>query len=500
LIAHLKKRILYVDDTVEQRYAMRRILETEGYSVIEAGSAREALQMMEQFPALAVVDVRLPDMNGYDLTREIKRREPYLPVLQVSASFSDPKLRAAGLSGGADAYTAQPVHPSELLALIRRMLQTSEAEEALRFLAKIGPQLGSTLSLTEAAQKICRAMVPQFADECVLYIKAPPGSEEPFWSLPLSLEDPRYSDITAHAEQNSVKLVDSHFLVASLVGGDRPFGAMAFTLNCAREYSANDRILAGDLANRAALTLQNCILFASEQATRNALIQSEKLATAGRMSAAIAHEVNNPLEALTNLIYIIEKDPEATDLIRATATMALSEVTRIAHITRQTLGFYRELRTPANLDLSLSVKETVELYRRRLDTKQISVELNLEESLNIRGIRGEIRQVISNLLVNALESMEETGGKISIETSSHRDRATVLIEDEGPGIEPSALPKIFDPFFTTKKGTGTGLGLWVTHSIVEKHQGTIKVSTRNSRKNHGTVFSLSFPRTYNSDD
>ena len=144
MIHHKKRPILYVDDTVEQRYAMRRILETEGFPVLEAGTGEEALELMEKNPALVVVDVKLPDINGYDLSRRIKEISPHLQLLQVSASFSDPNLRVSGLSGGADAYLAQPVYPSELVTLIRRMLRTAEAEEALRFLAGIGPKISGS--------------------------------------------------------------------------------------------------------------------------------------------------------------------------------------------------------------------------------------------------------------------------------------------------------------------------------------------------------------------
>src|ERR1700761_6104899 len=128
MIDYQKRRILYVDDTVEQRYAMRRILETAGFRVVEAGTGKEALAQLSSSLALAVIDVRLPDVGGYDLSRQIKASHPHLPILQVSASFSDPELRASGLSGGADAYIAQPVHPAELTSLVRRMLRTSEAE------------------------------------------------------------------------------------------------------------------------------------------------------------------------------------------------------------------------------------------------------------------------------------------------------------------------------------------------------------------------------------
>lgn len=492
MIHHRKKLILYVDDSVEQRYAMRRILETEGYQILEAGSGAEALKFLQEPISLAVVDVKLPDVNGYELTRQIKQQHPFLPVLQVSASFSDPRLRASGLSGGADAYIAQPVHPSELTALVRRMLQTVEAEEALRFLAGIGPYLSASLSPEEACENICNAMTPHFADHCIVFLKDYTGGQESFWSSELPEEDPRRQMILDQAEQTSVTLVDSRFLLASLFSADGSLGSIAFFLDSEREYTASDRIVAADLASRVALAVQNCMLFAKEQATRAALIHAENLAIAGRMAAAIAHEVNNPLEALTNLIYLLERSPEATPFIRETASTALGEVTRLAHITRQTLGFYRELRSPSAVDLSESVVEAVDLYRKRLNDMGILFQLELADDLTVRGIRGEIRQVISNLVVNASEAID-ANGVITIRTHGDEDKAVLTISDNGPGITDSMLPRIFDAFFTTKQGTGTGLGLWITQNIVEKHEGTIAVSTSTSADDHGTRFILEFP-------
>lgn len=494
MIHHRKNVILYVDDSVEQRYAMRRILETDGYKILEAGSGAEALKLLKESISLAVVDVKLPDINGYDLTREIKRYDPFLPVLQVSASFSDAKLRASGLSGGADAYIAQPVHPSELTALVRRMLQTVEAEESLRFLAGIGPYLSASLSPAAACENICHALIPHFADRCIVFLKDYPGRPEPFWSSELESDDPHRQMMLDQAEETSTTLVDSRFVLASLFTGTRSFGSIAFFLDSDREYTASDKVVATDLANRVSLALQNCMLFATEQATRTALIHAEKLATAGRMAAAIAHEVNNPLEALTNLIYLLEQSSEATPFIRETASTALGEVTRLAHITRQTLGFYRELSAPAVIDLSQSVLETVDLYRNRMNKMGIVFDLDLKDDLMVRGIKGEIRQVISNLVVNASEAMEAEG-IVTIETRGEDDHAVLTIIDNGPGIPAPMLPRIFDAFFTTKQGTGTGLGLWISQNIVEKHDGTIAVSTSTLPDDHGTRFVLKFPLT-----
>jgi len=235
------------------------------------------------------------------------------------------------------------------------------------------------------------------------------------------------------------------------------------------------------------------MLLAQEQATRAALIQSEKLATAGRMSAAIAHEINNPLEALTNLIYLIEHSPESTTFIHETAQAASSEIARLAHIARQTLGFYRELKAPTRINLTESVVDTLTLYRKRFADNQIQVETNLSEQAEIRGIPGEIRQIISNLLTNAVEALEQ-GGRMQMAIFQNKDSVFLCIEDNGAGIAPEVLPRIFEAFYTTKQGTGTGLGLWITQSIVEKHEGSIQVSSPISPEQRGTRFTLKFPR------
>ena len=497
MIYHRKRPILYVDDTVEQRYAMRRILEAEGFVVMEAGTGAEAMAMVNESPALAVVDVRLPDISGYDLTRELKRRHVGMPVLQVSASFSNPELRAAGFSGGADAYIAQPVHPSELVSLIKRMLRISEAEESLRFLATVGPHVSASLSLVEATENIRGAMVPQFADRCFVYLGEFPGHDSTFWpddstctrELRGALERIA-QEVTPFLELEGPRA--RRLLLAPLSAQKKGFGAIAFELDAEREYTGTDLVLAVDLANRVGLAMQNCMLYESEQATRAALIQSEKLATAGRMSAAIAHEINNPLEALTNLIYLLEQSPEASPSLKELASSALAEVTRLAHITRQTLGFYRELRAPSTMDLSQSVRDTLELYTTRLNTRQVDLTLELEDGVTIRGIKGEIRQVISNLLVNALEAMEQKG-KMMICTRADGTTATLSIADTGPGVPEGLRARIFEPFFTTKQGTGTGLGLWITQTIIEKHGGQIALESRTPGEGHGTTFTLTFP-------
>lgn len=491
MIYHKSRPILYVDDSVEQRYAMRRILETEGFAVLEAGTGKEALELMRENPALAVVDVRLPDINGYELSRRMKELSPHMQLLQVSASFSDPNLRVSGLSGGADAYLAQPVYPSELATLVRRMLRTAEAEEGLRFLASIGPKLSQSLSISDTAENICAAIVPGFANRCRIFLERSQGCPESFF--PIEREDAEmFSTLKAQAASKAIRMINSRFIVAALLTRKTAIGAIAFQLEEDREYTETDLIMAEDIASRAALALQNCILFSSEQLTRSALVQSEKIATAGRMTGAIAHEINNPLEALTNLLYILEQSPDASEPVRHLASSALTEVTRIAHITRQTLGFYRDLRTPGTLNLAETVTDTLQLYKGRFAEKKISIELHLDHKVQINGIKGEIRQVLSNLLINAFEAMPPKGSlKVSVFVEANE--AVLSIADSGPGIKEDVIDKIFEPFFTTKQGTGTGLGLWITHTIVQKNAGRISVSASRDVEQHGTSFEIRFP-------
>jgi len=183
---------------------MRRILETEGFAVLEAGTGEEALELMKQYPALAVVAVKLPDINGYDLSRRMKEISPYLQLLQVSASFSDPSLRVSGLSGGTDAYLAQPVHPSELVILIRRMLRTAEAQEMLRFLAEIGPKISGSLSISDTAESICDALVPRFADRCRIFLEKSPGGPASFFPVARWDDEGLRAAMTAHTAITTV--------------------------------------------------------------------------------------------------------------------------------------------------------------------------------------------------------------------------------------------------------------------------------------------------------
>ena len=229
-----------------------------------------------------------------------------------------------------------------------------------------------------------------------------------------------------------------------------------------------------------------------------ALRRSEKLAATGRLAATMAHEINNPLEAVTNLIYLAASSSDRDDARKYLAA-AEEELDRVSHLTKQTLGFYRETKGIGAVRLGPIVTALLSVFASRIRNKKIAVETDVEADPEIFAIAGEVRQLIANLLSNSIDAVDKDG-RIRIRISSARSakgecaqgvRFTII--DNGPGLAAEIRPRLFEPFVTTKKDVGTGLGLWVCKNIVERHGGTIRLksSTRSGRS--WTAFSIFLP-------
>lgn len=233
--------------------------------------------------------------------------------------------------------------------------------------------------------------------------------------------------------------------------------------------------------------------------TQEALRRSEKLAVTGRLAASIAHEINNPLEAVTNLLYLMRSETSIKQLQRYIQE-AEQELARVAEITKHTLRFYKESNQPIDVDIRSVLDSILRLYHSRLAAAGVAVSVeSAVSSPVVKANPGELRQVIANIIGNALDAMRR-GGRLRLRISKKSQTANpdvaeirLSIADTGSGIPKDLVPNIFEPFITTKGETGTGLGLWVTGEIIKKNGWSIRVRSRTNTSASGTVFSIAFP-------
>lgn len=228
------------------------------------------------------------------------------------------------------------------------------------------------------------------------------------------------------------------------------------------------------------------------RAAEDALRRTEKLATAGRLAATVAHEVNNPLESLTNLIFLAVHQPGLPDDAKTYLLTAEGELSRIAHIVGQTLGFYRDSASPRPVSLGQIVADVLELYQSRAESRKITLSHTAEPGAVVLANAGELKQVIANLISNALDATP-LGGAVTATVRRAGANVEMLVADTGSGISAENMAHIFEPFFTTKAEVGTGLGLWVSKGIVEKHQGTLTVASETTAGASGTCITVSIP-------
>jgi signal transduction histidine kinase len=226
---------------------------------------------------------------------------------------------------------------------------------------------------------------------------------------------------------------------------------------------------------------------------------TEKLAATGRLAATIAHEINNPLEAVTNLLYLAQTDASASPALRRYLQIADEELNRVAHLAKQTLGFYRDTSSPTSFSAAATVEDVLTLYFRRAAGKNVRIDRQLDPNIQAFGFVGEFRQVLSNLLGNALDAIGPEGGRLVIRArrswdwKHQQERLRITVADTGVGIPAEMRSKVFDAFFTTKSHYGTGLGLWLSHSIVQRHGGSIRLYSSVAPHRNGTVVSFSWP-------
>jgi two-component system, NtrC family, sensor kinase len=466
--------ILIVDDREENRYISSRILRSAGYTVVEATNGREALEKVLLNPALVILDIRLPDMVGYEVCRRIKAnpQTANIPVLQISAVFTSSESRVQALESGVDAYLTQPIEPTVLIATVRALLRLREAEALSRRSAKQWQStfdaLSEGVSLLDNDWKVvrCNRAMTQLLKKA-------------------------YGEI----EKRDVRALLRKTLDLEL-SEQAPARIERETRHGRRWFSVRTDLIQDQDSVRGAILILTEIT--DRKLAEEALRFTERLAAMGRLANSIAHEINNPLEAITNLLYLLkigQHDAETTEYIE----MASAELERVSRITKQTLAFNRESNQPVEVSIAEILDGVVTLYTPQFNQKGIRVVLRYEPSAPVAGFPGELRQVFSNLLRNAMEATP-VDGQLTVHVYPSvdwkdlaRTGVRISILDSGMGIPEDVRPHIFEPFFTTKQLKGSGLGLWLSLGIVTRHQGRMKVRSNTAADRHGTCFSVFLP-------
>ena len=229
-----------------------------------------------------------------------------------------------------------------------------------------------------------------------------------------------------------------------------------------------------------------------------ALMQSEKLAAVGRLASSIAHEINNPLESVTNLLYLVRNNAESTE-VQDYIALAERELQRASVITNQTLRFHKQSTNPKAITSEEMFRSVLSVYQGKIVNSRIEVEVGNLTSQPILCFEAEIRQVLSNLIGNAIDAMQSDGGRLLLRSRPATDwkgnqlGISLTIADTGTGMSATTRQRLFEPFYTTKGFAGTGLGLWVSHEIVARHRGHLRVRSCQITGRSGTVFVIFLP-------
>lgn len=279
-------------------------------------------------------------------------------------------------------------------------------------------------------------------------------------------------------------------LEGTLVG--RPGEHRYWTVNYSPVYAAD-----GSVQAIAAASLE----ITQQKRAEMALIQSEKLAAVGRLASSISHEINNPLEAVTNLLYLISASEDLPKDVRYWTELAEREVARVSQIATQTLRFHRQTVKPTKVNAEQLIAPVLDLYLGRLSNSGVQVQTKFLSKTAVLCLENEIRQVLNNLIANAIDAMK-SGGRLVISAHDARHHLSgvpgvrgirITVADTGHGMPKETQQRIFEAFFTTKDLNGTGLGLWISKDIVERHGGALNVRSSSAPEKHGTIFSLFLP-------
>jgi PAS domain S-box-containing protein len=477
-------RVVLVDDNRDIREYLERLL-ARIYDVAAFEDGEQALAaILKNPPDLVLTDIMMPRLDGFGLLHQL-RAAPLtaaIPVIMLSARAGE-EARSEGMEAGADDYLVKPFTVRELMARVgshitmhrmRSQLVAREHEQRLK---------------AEAAEKRYRLILESISEGFAFLDDA--------WTIQY-VNDRAAAVAGREAKDLLGKLVwdEFHGLESSFLGTALRNAKRSGELQKVEDYYPPfDRWLHANIypsSDGLSVFIQDV---SEKRRQQEKLLVTEKLAATGRLAATIAHEINNPLESVMNLLYLARISRSAApETIQQYLQTAEQELTRVSQIARHTLGFYRETSVPTQVDLQRVLDDVLTVYHSRLQANHIEVVRNFQPTPHLQAIRGEIHQIFSNLVSNSIDAMQR-GGQLRVSLCEKGHGIEAVVEDTGSGISSEHLEKLFEPFFTTKASVGTGLGLWVVKQFVEQHGGSVSVKSDTGPTNHGTRFTILLPLT-----
>lgn len=493
-----KVNILMVDDQPAKLLSYEVILRDLGENLIKATSATEALEcLLKNDIAVVLTDVSMPDIDGFDLVEMIRQHPRFqkTAVIFISGVHLTDLDRIKGYRQGAVDYITVPVVPELLRAKVSIF---AELHRKRRQLESLNQQLEHRVF--ERTQELReRADLLDLASEAIMVRDL--NGRIRFWN---SGAEAMYGWSRQEAIGNDVhELLQTRYpvnpgdLATVLVKFGRWDGNVVQRTRDGREIIvASRQAIKKNEGPPTVLEINRDITLniRAQEALRNA----EKLAAMGRVAGIIAHEINNPLEALMNAFMLLREHPSLDGEARTYAGLAEEELDRVAHIVRETLSFYRESKQPVVVSIPDVLNNVIELHARHLALNGITVEKHYRSDAAVHGFPVEMRQVFLNLIGNAIQAMPK-GGRLRLQVKECTDWKTltsgvaVSVLDEGSGINPDDAKRLFEPFFSTKSTKGTGLGLWISKGIIQKYDGAISFRTFHRQNGCFTCFRVFIP-------
>lgn len=490
-------RVLIIEDYEEDALLLQRHLGRAGYAVeaVRVETANELTDALDHPRPwdLVIADYTLPSFGARDALALIQKSGADLPFIIVSGTIDEVSAVNA-MRAGAHDYVLKG-HLERLLPAIERELSDAErrrerlqTESELRLV-----QQRFSATFNQAAVGMAHTTVEG------RFVLVNQRLAEMLELPQTKLTALKLEDFLLPSEQN----LDGA-LLAELLGGARSGYRVERTLMRADGATFPAQLTVSLLSHEGVAGMPETTLLwvvedisarkAAERETADLmsrLINSERLAAAGRMANTLAHEINNPLEALTNIFFLLQGS-DLSPQIQELVGIASRELERVGHITKSTLSFYRKV-PGRTLDLEALLQEVVQLFASRAKQHNIEIQAVYGNGLQQALFDPSLRQVFANLVGNALEAMEASGGRILVRACVRAATAVVLVSDSGHGIDAAHLASIFEPFFTTKGGRGTGLGLWVTRGIVEEQGGKLMLHTSTKGRCRGTTIRITLP-------